>query len=304
MDYDAIATHFLTPAVTPQAAPVVPDTPARALRDALEPIATIGWWSRSAAERMGALGHDFFDGYVWGRAAALGADVAPAVVVAAFGAFEHTLLTTVLELGRSISTRDAILAARADGASAGLQAATSGVAPATVAAFADRLLPSLAALDATGRPLFAALRDLDMPHDAYGRAWRASELVREHRGDGHIAARVAAGLDVVTMNVLTECWLGYRAGEYTSTRGYSTDRVEVASAGLRRRGWMTSVGDLTMAGREARDQIEAATDRSQDELIAALGMQHADIVRTASVLGAAILAARAAPADARKRAAG
>lgn len=304
MDYDDIVTHFLTPAVTPSAAPVVPDTPARALRDAVEPIATIGWWSRSAAERMRVLGHDFFDGYVWGRAAALGADVAPAVVVAAFGAFEPTMLTSVLQLGRSISSRDAILAARADGAAAGLQAATSGIAPATVAAFADRLLPALGGLDATGRPLFGALRDLDVPRDAYGRAWRASELVREHRGDGHVAARVAAGLDVVTMNVLTECWLGFRPGQYTATRGFSPDRVEHALAGLRRRGWANDIGDLTLEGRQAREQIELATDRSQDELISALGVQLDDIVRTATVLGAAILAARAAPADARKRAAG
>lgn len=304
MDYDAIVTYFLTPAVTPAPAPVVPESPARSLRDAVEPIATIGWWSRAAADRMSALGHDFFDGYVWGRAAALGADVAPAVVVAAFGAFEPAMLASVLQHGRSISSRDSILAARADGAAAGLQAATSGIAPAIVAAFADRLLSALAGLDGTGRPLFAALRDLETPRDAYGRAWRASELVREHRGDGHMAARVAAGLDAVTMNVLTECWLGYRAGDYTSTRGFSADRVEQAVAGLRRRGLMNELGDLTMAGRQLRDDVEAATDRSQNELIAALGMQLEDAVRTASVLGAAILAAHAAPADARKRAAG
>jgi hypothetical protein len=45
----------------------------------------------------------------------------------------------------------------------------------------------------------------------------AAELVREHRGDGHLAAPVAAGLDVVTMNVLT-VWLGYPPGEYSATR--------------------------------------------------------------------------------------
>ena len=52
MDYEAIAAHFLTPSVTPPPDPVVPDTAARRLRDALEPIATIGWWSRPAADRM------------------------------------------------------------------------------------------------------------------------------------------------------------------------------------------------------------------------------------------------------------
>jgi hypothetical protein len=304
MDYDAIVSRFLTPALTPSPAPVVPDTPARRLRDAIEPIATVGWWSRHAADRMAALGHDFFDGYVWGRAAAMGADVSPAVVVAAFGAFDPALLTSVLLHGRSISSRDAILESRADGAAAGLHAATSGIAPAILAAFGDRMLVALATLDSTGRPLFGALRDLDVPADASGRAWRASELIREHRGDGHIAARVAAGIDVVTINVLTERWLGYPIGEYSATRGFSPDRIDAAATGLRRRGWIDDLGDLTLAGRHAREQIEAATDRSQDELVTALGSELDELVRTASVISAAVLSARAAPADARKRAAG
>ena len=125
-------------------------TPARALRDAVEPIATIGWWSRSAADRMGALGHDFFDGYVWGRAAALGADVAPVVVVAAFGAFEPTLLTAVLQQGRSylhapghpVGPRRRCVGRPACG--------HVGHRARHVASFADRLLPPLGALDATG----------------------------------------------------------------------------------------------------------------------------------------------------------
>ena len=54
---------------------------------------------------------------------------------------------------------------------------------------------------------------------------RAGELVREHRGDGHLAACVAAGLGTVQANVFTELWLGYSLGEYTSTRGFGTDRI-------------------------------------------------------------------------------
>ena len=53
MDYDAIVTRFLTPAVTPSPSPVVPDTPARRLRDAIEPIATVGWWSRERGRSNG-----------------------------------------------------------------------------------------------------------------------------------------------------------------------------------------------------------------------------------------------------------
>jgi hypothetical protein len=304
MDYEAIAAHFLTPPVTAPPDPVVPDTAARRLRDALEPIATIGWWSRPAADRIVALGHDFFDGYVWGRAASLGADVNPAVVVAAFGAFEPSMLTAVFVHGRSVSSAAAVLAARADGASAGLQSATSGVAPAIVQALADRLLAALAGLDGSGRPLFSSLREQPVPTGPHGRAWRAAELVREHRGDGHIAACVVAGVDALTMNVLTERWLGFRVGEYSATRGFAADRIEHAVAGLRRRGWLDEFGDLTVEGRLARVAIETATDTSQSELVEALGADLDDVVRTASILSAAVLAHRAAPADPRKRAAG
>jgi hypothetical protein len=115
---------------------------------------------------------------------------------------------------------------------------------------------------------------------------------------------VASGLDVVTMNVLTERWLGFPVGQYSATRGFSPDRIDAAVSGLRRRGWLDALGDLTVAGREAREQIEAATDRSQDDLVGALGSEIDELVRTASVVSEAVLSARAAPADARKRAAG
>ena len=62
--------------------PYVPETPARRLRDALEPIATQGWGSPVAGEGMDRLGLPFLHGYVWGRAASLGSPVASVVVSA------------------------------------------------------------------------------------------------------------------------------------------------------------------------------------------------------------------------------
>ena len=49
-------------------------------------------------------------------------------------------------------------------------------------------------VDPLGRPLFSALRELPVPASASGRLWQAAELVREHRGDGHLATLVSAGL--------------------------------------------------------------------------------------------------------------
>ncbi len=304
MDYDAVAAHFLIPGAELVPEPQVPATTARRLRDALEPIATIGWWSREAAAAVEALGHDFFDGYVWGRAAALGTDVVAPVVVAAFGVFEPGMLTAAFTHGSAVSSRDQILRARAEAATAGLRAATLGVDEALIDQLGDELLAAVAGLDGTARPLFAALRALPVPDTAMGRAWRAAELVREHRGDGHLAASVAAGLDVAEMNVLTEVWLGYAIGEYSSTRAFAPDRIAAAADALRSRGWLDAAGTLTPAGRVARDAIEAATDRSQDALVEALGATVDGVIAAAGTISAAVLAHQAAPADPRKRAAG
>ncbi len=304
MTYDDIAAHFLVPGSEPIAEPNVPGTAARRLRDAVEPIATIGWWSREAATGATSLGLDFFGGYVWGRAASLGADVAPSIVVAAFGAFEPALLTAVLSGAQALASHDAVLAARESGATSGLAAATAGVAAATIELLGTRLMAAHSTLDGMGRPLFSALRALPVPDDAHGVAWRAAELVREHRGDGHIAACVAAGLGLAEMNVLTELWLGYAPGEYSASRGMSPDRVAAGLDSLRDRGWVDAAGGLSADGQSARDGIEAATDRSQDALVAALGDDLEEVIDAAGVISAAILTAQAAPADPRKRAAG
>ena len=143
MDYDTIAQIFLVPPAEPVLQPVVPSTPARRLRDALEPIATQGWWSRPAAERVTALGLGFFDGYVWGRAAALGEPTA-SVVVSAFGVFEPVFLTAVYNQGRAVAARADVLAARELGATESLTSVL-GLDRETVAAdVADTLLNTIA----------------------------------------------------------------------------------------------------------------------------------------------------------------
>ncbi|MCU1401229.1 MAG: hypothetical protein JWN62_4338 [Acidimicrobiales bacterium] len=304
MDYDAIAAHFLVPNADTPPSPALPSSDARRLRDALEPIATIGWWSREASTAVNALGHDFFDGYVWGRAASLGADVAPSVVVAAFGVFEPAMLAVVYPQGRSLSSRDAVLAARADGAAAGLVAATEGVSQSALARVGDELLDALQSLDGSGRPLFSALRALPTPASVHGRTWRAAELVREHRGDGHIAAFVAAGLSAVEINVLTEIWLEFGVGEYSSTRAFAPERITAAADRLGALGLLDDARRLTDAGRALREEIEGATDASQSALVAALGADLGETIARAEQISAAVLSAHAAPADPRKRAAG
>jgi hypothetical protein len=297
--YDEIAAIFLVRPAEPIAAPEVTSTPARRLRDALEPIATQGWWSRAAGERLTALGVDFFPGYVWGRAAALGAPP-PAVVAATFGVFEPGMIGAVYEAGATSVGREEILAARADGASASIGAVATDD---ECTALAEPLLAALGDVDGLGRPLFSALRSLPSPSSASGRLWRAAELVREHRGDAHLAALVSAGLDAAEANVLTERWLGFGLGEYSSTRGFDPAAIDAAVTRLTARGWMTG-HDLTDAGRRARVAVEEATDAGQALLVATLGSGLDDIVAAAEQISERLIDAGWFPADPRKRAGG
>lgn len=304
MQWTDVAAAFLTPSGNEGSAPSVPTSDARRLRDAIEPIATIGWWARAAGDEFVAADLDFFGGYVWGRAASLGADADVSVVVSAFGVFDAGLLGAVLDAAKPVASHEVVLSGRERGAAAGLAAATASIDTELVASTAGRLRSAMDDVDGTARPLFSGLRALSAPTDPHGALWRAAEMFREHRGDGHLAACVAAGLDQVEMNVFTELWLGYPAGEYSGTRGFSPERIQAAVKSLAKNGWLDETGALTADGRAAREQIEHATDVSQQQVMAALDDDATALIVELSTIGAAVVDAHAAPADPRKRAAG
>jgi hypothetical protein len=237
---------------------------------------------------------------VWGRASALG-EPSAAVVVAAFGVFEPTFLAAAYESGRATASRHDVLAARTEGATTLLHDVL-GDDP-DVQTLAELLLTAIGGLSGSGRALFSGLRDTPRPETAHGRLWRGTDLVREHRGDGHLAACIAAGLEPVEMNVLTELWVGYPLRAYSPTRGYPPDAIDAAVARLRRRGWIEG-DELSAEGKSARQAIEAATDASQEDLVSALGDRLEWAVDTASALSARLIAGGAFTDDERKRAAG
>lgn len=299
MDYDtvaALALHGPAPTGLP---PRLPTTPARRLRDALEPIAAHAWWCEPTNRRMEALGLAFFPAYAWGRAAALG-EPAPDVVVAVFGVFEPGFLTAVYEAGRSACERAAVLAARTAGTVDSLERILGGE---DVGEVADALRAAVEGVDATARPLFAGLRSLPWPDEPVGRLWRAAELAREHRGDGHLAACATAGLDSVEMTVLTELWLGMPSGSYLATRGYGDAHLAAALDRLTERG-AVAAGELTEVGRALREDVEGRTDVAASPVVAALGSSLEPVLASAGRWSQLVVDARAFPADPHKRAAG
>lgn len=229
--------------------------PARRLWQLIEPIHAVTYFAPRCIEAMAGLGlKGFWMGYFAGRSAPLGA-ASPAVVEATFANFSPKLVHRALPDAWTRTTPQAVLAARAGAAAAVLRE----VHP-RIDADAPRITPLLASAvragHVAGRPLFAANQAVELPEDPVEALWQCCTSLREHRGDGHVAALVAAGLSGAEPHLLA----GMPDEMLQRARGWTEDEVEAARAGLRARGVLADDGELTAEGRDLVERIEAQTD--------------------------------------------
>jgi len=249
-------------------------SPARRLRDAIEPIAMICYWSEPAYDAYAALGLDFLQGYVWSRGCVLG-EPDGGVVAAAFGVFEPGLIVQLYDAARATAGLADIRAAREAGAVTALRTVLG--APERVAEVTGALRRGVEAADTAGRSLFAGLAGLPWPTDELGRLWHACSMLRELRGDSHLAACVAAGLTGLEANILTELRVGWPLHSYTATRGWPPETMNLATASLSERGLIAD-DTLTGAGASLRADVEEATDRQLAPVRDAIGPALFDIL--------------------------
>lgn len=301
MDYATALEVFYAPAPqgTPTPAPVRDASPARRLRDAVEPLAMHAVWAPLVNERLAARGLDFLTGYVWGRAAPMG-EPAAALVASAFAAFEPGLIASLYEQARAVIGRADLLRVQEDAVS---ESVRQILGAAEIAPVVQALRRAVEVADGTGRPLFSGVRSLGWPADLHGQLWRACQGIREHRGDSHIAAYSSAGFDPIEMNILTELWVGYRLGTYSATRAWPQARTDQALFRLRSAGLLED-DRLTEAGYAQRQAIEERTDRMEQPLVDAIGSGLEEVVERLNAWGAACIDAGAFPPNPLKRAAG
>ena len=302
MDYAEARAAFFSP--RPENAPA-PGTsqwqsPARRLRDAIEPIATICFWAEPAYESYTRANLDFLGGYIWGRASVLG-EPEGTVVASAFGVFEPGLVVQVYDAARAACSLADVRAAKEAGAVESLRAVLGD--PEALPRVREVLRRGADAADPYGRPMHAGLSALPWPSDEMGQVWHACSILREHRGDGHVAACVTAGLRGVEANLLTELTVGWEPFTYTATRGWSPEAMQAALAALAARG-LAANGELTDAGRRLRGDIEATTDRLVQPVVAALGDDLDDLVSTLEEWSRQIVDRGWFPPDPYKRASG
>ncbi|MCB5164017.1 hypothetical protein LG634_04095 [Streptomyces bambusae] len=197
------------------------------------------------------------------RAAALG-PIGPGAAAGAFFNHNYAFLAEHFPAVWEQASPADVLAARARAAEAALPRlfgadVTGSPEMKEAAALALR---ATEACERPGKTLFAAHADLpvpEVPHVAY---WHAATLLREHRGDGHVAALLAAGLDPVeSMVAHSASGTGISGQRIRDTRGWTQEDLEAAKERLRERGLLDAAGDLTQAGADLREAVEVETDR-------------------------------------------
>jgi hypothetical protein len=269
----------------------------RELWNLIEPIASSVYFVPEAHEAYGELGlPGFGGGYFCSRAACMG-KVPAEVVVATFGVFNPAVVHPSVEEGWSKTDPETILGARLRGATAGLRRMLGAVDEPSLQRATEIMNRAADAAPTAGRPLFAGLRSLGFPGDPIGDMWRAADTLREHRGDSHIAAWVAHGIDAVEINLLTELWWGIRIHSYVKTRGWGPDDVEAALARLRRRGLIDDDNAFTPDGERVRASIETATDEGERQVVEAIGDDAEELFALLRPWTRAVLDAKGYPRD-------
>ncbi|MFJ8753559.1 hypothetical protein ACIREO_30150 [Streptomyces sp. NPDC102441] len=251
----------------------------------LEPLHAVFYYAPEVFEEAAALGYatdERWPSYFAWRAAPLGAADADRVT-AVFHSFSPAMVARYVPAGWDVAEPRAVLAARTRAVDRAYRALfgdrVEGAEFAEAAALVRR---AAEAADVTGRPLAGANAALPWPEAPHLVLWQAATVLREHRGDGHIAALVAEGLDPVE-SLVSFAAVGAAPPEVFASRGWSAAEWDAGRARLVGRGLVAADGSATEAGRALRARVERRTDEAASVPWAAFGAEERE--RLVELLG-------------------
>lgn len=250
----------------------------------LEPIHALIYFAPEAAEAYEAIGlPPAMGGYFASRAAALGA-VPAEVVIATFFNFHPGFVRETIPSAWAIAAPDVVLGARLVAADKALRARLGDEAASSPEVGEAAVLARRAAESAMqwpeGRPLFAGHAARPWPDDPLLVLWHAQTLLREFRGDGHIAAMTVEGVSGLDALILHGATGEVPPATLRSTRRWPRDEWAAGEERLRSRGWLDAAGALTGAGRAHRRWVEDRTDALAAPAYAVLGEEGCERLRT------------------------
>jgi hypothetical protein len=108
--------------------------------------------------------------------------------------------------------------------------------------------------------MYAALRAIPIPDDVVARLFHAASLLREHRGDGHIAALMIEGVGGLEAHVLLALDMGMRAEKFGRIHHLPAAQLAAVIDGMRDRGLIGDDGWLSEQGCAAKQRVETLTD--------------------------------------------
>jgi hypothetical protein len=201
--------------------------------------------------------------YLAGRAAPLGA-VGPGTVSALFYNFHPRLVAEHLPRAWRLAAPDIVLRTRLHIVDQCLRRllGDEAIRSAELAEAAQLAIRASEGCTRPGRPMYSANADLPVPEMPHLKLWHAATLLREYRGDGHVAVLLSAELDgleaLVTDTATGTNWKPYYL---QANRGWSAADWAGAQLRLRERGLLDGAGELTDRGLQLRRDIEGETDR-------------------------------------------
>jgi hypothetical protein len=241
---------------------------ARQMWKTLEPFHAITYFAPDTRRETDALGlRGGWMSYFSCRAAPLG-PVGPSLVAAVFYSFHPSMVARALPDAWGYASPAQLLDARLRAVDSAVRRIFPGTTFRRAAEVARRAAESA---PVAGRPIAAANAALEWPDEPHLALWQATTILRESRGDGHVAALVGAGLSPCQACVTISAAGGPSKEVFQVNRRWSDDDWAAAEDDLRSRGLLDSAGALTAAGRALRQEVEATTDALADQGWRSLG---------------------------------
>jgi hypothetical protein len=238
-----------------------------------EPIHAITYFAPETKAATDALGlRGGWMSYFGCRAAPLGAASA-ALVTATFYNFHPAMVARAVPDVWGYATPDQLLDARLSAADVAMRRIFgAAIGTKDVAEAAALARTAAETTDNAGRPLGSANAALPWPDEPHLLLWQATTVLREHRGDGHVAALLTAGLGPldahVSFSAVRSDWSATAVRTY---RHWTEEDWAESETGLRERGWLDENGRVTTAGLHGRANVERMTDQLAEKPWAALG---------------------------------
>ncbi|WP_093616173.1 SCO6745 family protein [Streptomyces indicus] len=243
-----------------------------------EPLHAVLYYAPEAFDEAAGLGYkteERWPSYFPWRAAPLGAAGAE-LVTATFYSFSPRMVAEHVSGAWRTASPEAVLAARTRAVDRAYRSLFGDRTDSPELARAAELARSAAeSAPLAGRPLAAVNAALPWPDEPHLVLWQAVTILREHRGDGHLAALTVAGLDGVEA-LVSFAAVGAASVERFESRGWSAVEWAAARGRLAARGLVDTEGVATEAGRALRAEVERRTDEAAAAPWRALGAARVD----------------------------